>query len=96
MTILLLDEAERDLIDGAQFYESQEPGVGPRFLETMFEAIESLRALPRRHPIVFGKHRMLTRRFPFGVYYTVESGVIRVHAVLDMRRDPAWSRERLT
>jgi hypothetical protein len=38
---------------------------------------------------------MLARRFPFAVYYRVESDGVVVYAVLDCRRDPAWTRERL-
>jgi len=44
----------------------------------------------------FGFHRALSKRFPFGVYYLVEDAVIRIYAVLDLRRDPAWIRRRLT
>ncbi len=44
----------------------------------------------------FGFHRALSKRFPFGVYYLIEEEVIRVYAVLDLRRDPAWIRRRLT
>ena len=44
----------------------------------------------------FGFHRALSKRFPFGVYYRVEDAAILVYAVLDLRRDPAWIRRRLT
>ena len=40
--------------------------------------------------------RALSKRFPFGVYYLMEDEVIRIYAVLDLRRDPAWIRRRLT
>lgn len=43
-----------------------------------------------------GFHRALSKRFPFGVYYLVEDTVIRIYAVLNLRRDPAWIRRRLT
>ncbi|MBA2432907.1 MAG: hypothetical protein H0V56_12475 [Chthoniobacterales bacterium] len=47
-------------------------------------------------PMEFGYHRALSKRFPFGVYYLVKEEVIEVYAVLDLRRDPAWIRRRLT
>ena len=47
------------------------------------------------HPIYFGFHRMLSKRFPFGIYYEVEGDVVYVYAILDLRRDPLWIRERL-
>jgi len=33
MRVEVLDEAEQDLVDGAHFYEAQEPGLGQYFLD---------------------------------------------------------------
>lgn len=38
---------------------------------------------------------MLSKRFPFGIYYEVEDGVAYVYAILDLRRDPLWIGKRL-
>jgi hypothetical protein len=38
---------------------------------------------------------MLSKRFPFGIYYEVEDDVVYVYAILDLRRDPLWIRKRL-
>jgi hypothetical protein len=43
----------------------------------------------------FYDHRLLSKRFPFAIYYRIESDEVRVYAVLDCRRDPAWIRKRL-
>jgi hypothetical protein len=40
-------------------------------------------------------NRLLSRRFPFAVFYTFQNDTVFVQAVLDCRRDPAWIRERL-
>lgn len=42
MRILILDEAERDLEEGRQFYEAQREGLGAYFLDTLFSDIDSL------------------------------------------------------
>lgn len=42
-----------------------------------------------------GFHRLLSRRFPYAVYYLVEPETIDVYAILDCRRDPLWIQERL-
>jgi hypothetical protein len=47
------------------------------------------------HPIVFGQHRGLAKRFPFAIYYTVTGDTVHVNAVLDCRRNPTWIRDRL-
>ncbi|TVR61811.1 MAG: type II toxin-antitoxin system RelE/ParE family toxin [Spirochaetaceae bacterium] len=96
MTIQILDEAKGDLVDGFRFYEGQSPGLGDYFLNSLFSDIDSLQIYAGIHPLQWGYHRLLAKRFPFAVYYGVEDDVIRVHAVLDCRRNPAWIHDRLT
>ena len=48
------------------------------------------------HPLYFGFSRMLSDRFPFGIYYEVEGDLAYVYAILDLRRDPLWIRSELT
>ena len=38
---------------------------------------------------------MLSRKFPFGIYYTVVGDEVRVHAVLDLRQNPKSIRQRM-
>jgi hypothetical protein len=65
----VLSLAEGDLLDGFRFYERQSSGVGWYFLETLNSDIESLRLYAGIHRRVFGYHRMLSKRFPFAIYY---------------------------
>lgn len=96
MRIRILESAREDLKEGFYFYESQARGIGSYFLESLFSDIESLRLFAGIHDTHFGKyHRLLSRRFPFAVYYRIEEDEVRVYAVLDCRRDPAWIRNRL-
>ena len=96
MRIEILDEAQEDLIQGFRFYEKFSKGVGAYFLDCLFSDIDALRQFSGIHPIVFGFHRALSRRFPFAIYYDVIGDAVRVHAVLDCRRSPSWIEERLT
>jgi len=93
--ILVLDEAEDDLRDGREFYDRQEAGVGDYFAAALAADIDSLILFAGIHPMEFGFHRALSKRFPFGVYYLIYDPIIRVYAVLDLRRDPAWVRRKL-
>ena len=95
MNVKILDEAERDLTDGFRFYEAQAVGIGDYFLDSLYADIDSLRLYAGIHPLHLGQHRLLSKRFPFAVYYEVDGSVARVNAVLDCRRDPAWIQERL-
>ena len=96
MRILILDEAERDLEEGRQFYEAQREGLGAYFLDTLFSDIDSLQLYAGLHRLFFGQyHRLLSKRFPFAVYYTRSEDTVFIHAVLDCRRRPSWIRKRL-
>jgi plasmid stabilization system protein ParE len=96
MKIEILDSAEEDLIDGFKFYENQSRGLGDYFLDSLFSDIESLRVYAGIHALHFGYHRLLSKRFPFAIYYRLHNEIIRVYAVLDCRRSPAWTRNRLS
>ena len=93
MRIQVLDEAEDDLQDGRQFYDRQGAGVGAYFAAALASDIDSLILFAGIHPQEFGFHRALSKRFPF--YYLIETEIVRIYAVLDLRRDPAWIRRRL-
>lgn len=96
MRIVILEAACKDLEEGYQFYEAQEPGIGNYFIDSLFSDIDSLKEHAGIHHVSFGKyHRLLCRRFPFAVYYRIENNEARVYAVLDCRRKPAWIRKRL-
>ncbi len=46
--------------------------------------------------IHFGRyHRLLSKRFPFAIYYRLEENEVRVYAVVDCRKNPAWVRKKL-
>ena len=96
MKIRISDEARQDLVDGCRFYESQSEGLGDYFLDSLFSDIDSLQLYAGIHAVYFGYHRLLSKRFPFAVYYRVEGDVADVYAVLDCRRDPGWTRNQLT
>jgi len=94
--IKILDLAERDLIEGFRFYEAQEAGLGSYFLTNLYSDIESLRLYAGIHEKPFkAYYRLLSRRFPFAVFYTFDKNIVLIQAVLDCRRDPAWARDRL-
>lgn len=95
MRVQVLDEATADLADGFRFYERQAGGLGEYFLDSLWSDILSLRIYGGVHAIYNGYHRLLSKRFPYAVYYRIEGGIARVRAVLDCRRNPKWISERL-
>lgn len=95
MKLRILDLAEADLLSGYRFYEGQSAGIGSYFLETLLSDIESLRLYAGIHREVFGFHRLLSKRFPYAVYYTRVADEVRIWRVLDCRRNPQWIQTQL-
>ncbi len=96
-SIRVLSAARRDLLRGYRFYEDQAPGVGRYFLDTLFSEIDSLGLKAGIHPMPLGTyHRLLSRRFPWAIYYRVEGDSVMIYAILDNRANPSSARRRLT
>lgn len=97
MRIEILSEAEDDLAAGANFYERKRAGLGGYFLSSLYSDIDSLLLYAGIHRLIFGFHRVLSKRFPFAIFYRFDRDkeLVRVYRVLDLRRDPLWIRKRL-
>ena len=95
MTIKILDEAENDIADTMSFYELQKENLGAYFLDSVMSDLESLHIYATVHIRIHGYYRMLSKRFPFAIYYKVKLDSIYIYAVLDCRKDPTWIDNRL-
>ena len=96
MRIRILDSALDDLDRGRRFYDRQGEGLGTYFLDSLFSDIDSLVLFAGIHRKVFGYHRLLSRRFPYAVYYRMESADVAViWRVLDLRQAPERIRRSL-
>jgi len=95
MRVKILDEAERDLENGFWFYERQSSGLGDYFLDSLYADIDSLAYFGGIHGTFAGYRRLLSKRFPFAVYYQVKGDTAWVKAVMDCRQNPSWIRKKL-
>ena len=95
MQIKILSSAESDLEEGYGFYAANSLELADYFLDSLYSDIGSLAIYGGIHPIVFGYYRLVSKRFPFAVYYRMSQDVVLVMAVLDCRRNPSWIHERL-
>ena len=95
MKVEVLETALDELADGFHFYENQSEGLGAYFVDSLWSDIDSLCLFAGIHPLFLGYHRLLSKRFPFAIYYKIENEIAHVWAVLDCRRDPAWIHKQL-
>ena len=82
--------AARAAFDGAAlWYEDRQPGLGARFVSEIDHAVNLASKHPDRYPIKHKEARCVrARRFPYSIYYLVESDQIVILAVFHARRDP--------
>ena len=66
--VAVLTEAAADIEAEWSFYERQESGLGSYFVRFILEDLHRLESLSGTHPLHHGLMRMLSERFPFGIY----------------------------
>ncbi|MEO7659063.1 MAG: type II toxin-antitoxin system RelE/ParE family toxin [Pyrinomonadaceae bacterium] len=89
MTSRILRSAKQTVADGMRFYESQDAGLGPYFFSSIMSDLRSLKIYGGTHQKFNDSYyRMVCTKFPYSIYYRLESLEISVYAVLDDRRDP--------
>ncbi|MBU4270394.1 MAG: type II toxin-antitoxin system RelE/ParE family toxin [Planctomycetes bacterium] len=82
-------EAEADLNEIYWWYERRREGLGADFLLCFEEALEKTRRHHDLYPLVHKTaRRAWMRRFPYGLFYTVEEETVIVIGVFHARRDP--------
>lgn len=96
MNYWLHPEAQEDLREAAEFYREQAgTSLSQAFLEEFEHSIGLLLQYPRLGAIWrHGKRRLLTRRFPFSIIYTVVGDQVRILAVVHHSRRPGHWRSR--
>jgi toxin ParE1/3/4 len=94
LRVIIRLEAEVDITDAAIWYQRQQPGLGPEFLAEVESAIAKAAVNPFRYPCLRRKpevRRVLTKRFPYRVFYIRHDDAIIVFRVLhSARQDREW------
>lgn len=91
-------EAEAEIAQAVDWYETRRPGLGAEFLHALDEALARLALNPKSYTeIMPGVRRTVLRRFPYSVIYQWSEmrGEILIVACFHGARDPVHSRERL-
>ena len=79
----------RDLANGFRYYEGQAQGLGEQFLSAVNSAFDAIERYPEMFARIHGDvRRALISRFPYAVFFRVESKRVVVLTVLHTARDP--------
>lgn len=91
MLVSFHDLAKLELNDAAQYYERESSGLGAAFVTEVERCADAIVRHPEVGPAVLGSvRRRLLRRFPYGLLYTVKPDMIRILAVMNLKRRPAY------
>ena len=96
MTVRFRSEAATDVALAKEWYDARRTGLGDEFVEALEHLIDLISDLPEAFPeIAVGLRRALLARFPYAVYYRLDSDLIDVIACLHTRRFPRrWAGRR--
>ena len=82
-------EAEADIPEAFEYYESCRKNLGADFILCIEESITRIEKTPRQYKIIHKTvHRALVRKFPFGIYYVLDNEKNIIFGVLHARKNP--------
>ena len=95
MTYQFLPQAEQDLNDAVDYYETCQLGLGTDFLLEIRQTISRILEYPEGWTKVSEKgRRCLTNQFPYEIIYTLEERTILILAVASQHRHPDYWKNR--
>jgi toxin ParE1/3/4 len=90
-------EARLEYLEAACFYESRRSGLGAAFTIEVEGTIRRILEGPERCRLIEQDvHTCRTRTFPYSILYTIESDSVLIVAVMHLRREPGYWRNRLS
>jgi len=88
---LISIHAKTDLSENSKWYESQQKGLGKRFLNEMREAFETIRKNPIGFQIRYDDYRIyFTKTFSYGIHYQyfANNNEVHIKAIFHTSRNP--------
>ena len=90
-------KSARDELDGViRYYNGERGGLGDEFKAEVDAALDRIQFWPSAWSRVSSSARLCkTKRFPYGIVYSVEEDEIVVIAVAHLHRSPSYWKKRL-
>jgi plasmid stabilization system protein ParE len=86
--VVIRPNAEADLRKAWSWYESQRAGLGDEFLLEIHSSIRQLETNPERRPFYYRNfRRLITRRFPYKLFYRIENNRVIIFRILHAKRE---------
>jgi len=96
MRISFRPEARSEILEARNWYESRARGLGQEFARSVDAAVSTAAGMPELFsPIVGAFRRVLLRKFPYSLVFSVFGNELLVVAVFHHRRHPLRLMRRL-
>ncbi|CAN5796825.1 hypothetical protein BH20VER1_BH20VER1_00520 [soil metagenome] len=96
--LIVRAEAEADVTEAALWYDGRETGLGSELVLEVRAAIRRAVENPAHYPLLRHRpevRRILSRRFPYRIFFIVRDDALIVFAVIHAARHDRHWRERL-
>jgi plasmid stabilization system protein ParE len=89
LELIIRPEAEADIAEAFDWYETRVPGLGSEFLLVLDALFNSILRNHLIYPVTYRNvRRALTRRFPYAVFFITEDMRLVVLSVFHVKRSP--------
>ncbi len=87
--LIIKPGAEQDLREALEWYKKERSGLEVELYRKVTEVFEDIAKNPEQYQKRYRNIRIrYTRKFKYGVHYTIEDDMIYVHAILHTSRKP--------
>lgn len=88
-SIVVKPEAEQEIREGLAWCENQKQGLGAELFKEILEVMARIKSNPEHIQKRYKDFRIaFTKRFRYGIHFTVEDKVVYVHAVWHTSKKP--------
>ncbi|MGB5595133.1 MAG: type II toxin-antitoxin system RelE/ParE family toxin [Crocosphaera sp.] len=89
-------EALTEYAQAVQYYLEQNNKAAQAFIDVIEETIYRIREIPTRYPIVDEEiRRCMTKKFPYGILYSIKQDSILILAIMHCSRKPGYWKNRI-
>ena len=87
--LIIQPEAEYDIQNAFEWYESQNPGLGSEFVRAVDACLSGIGRQPLAYQVTYKQvRRVLIRRFPYVILYIFEQDTVFIFACFHAKRNP--------
>ena len=96
MKMVILDIDRREYDEAREFYEAEQPGLGPQFKEQIRHSLLRIQQYPQAWPPERKEiRRYIIHKFPYKILYSIQDDKIVVLAFAHLHRQPGYWIDRI-